>query len=264
VSEPLGEDDLDPAGSLQRPQPPRTWRDRLDALADATGTAPARLAAGAVTVLASAVGVMWVLRPPPAPAELSLPFASTTTVAPESGTPVGSAPVTPPDGGDPPDPAGPGGDEVTSEVVVHMAGAVHDPGVHRLDAAARVVDGVRAAGGLTADADQARVNLAAPLTDGERVYVPRVDEADPPEPVAGVTPPSATGGTTDGTVVAPVDLNTADGPELETLPGVGPATSAAILEHRGRIGSFESVDQLIDVSGIGPATLEKLRPLVRV
>jgi competence protein ComEA len=263
VPEPDG-DDLDPVVSLQRPLPPRTWRDRLDALADATGTAPARLAAGAVAVVASALGVMWVLRPPPPPAELSLPYASTTTAAPAPGASDTSPPVDGPQAGEPGHPSAIESDEASDEVVVHMAGAVHDPGVHRLDAAARVVDGVRAAGGLTIDADQARVNLAAPLTDGERVYVPRVDEADPPEPVAGITPAPAASGEPGGAPAAPVDINTADGPELETLPGVGPATSAAILEHRGRIGSFESVDQLIDVSGIGPATLEQLRPLVRV
>ena len=254
----------DPAGPvgeppvvLQRPPPPRTWRERIDDLADATGVTPARLVLGAIAVLAAIGGAFWALRPPPAPVELSLPYASTSTP--------GAAPV-PADATVPTTATGSIAPEPT-EVVVHVAGAVLRPGVHRLRPGARVVQAVRAAGGLAADADGARINLAAPLTDGERVYVPRVGEAEPPEPVAGADPlppvdPAAAPPA--GAPAEPLDLNTADAVALETLPGVGPATAAAILEHRGRVGLFTAVDELVDVPGIGPATLEELRPYVRV
>jgi competence protein ComEA len=142
-------------------------------------------------------------------------------------------------------------------LVVHVAGSVVAPGIHDLTAGARVVDAIEAAGGLTPDADVARINLAARVTDGERVYVLAAGEAAPPVAV-GATP---AGGSSAG---APglVDINTADAIALESLPGVGPATSAAILEHRARIGAFTSVDQLLDVPGIGEAKLAAVRDLV--
>lgn len=228
--------DEQPADSplLQRPAPARSWRERIEDVADATGTTPARILVGAVAVVAAVLAGLWVTRPPSPPPEVSLPFASTTELAPAT---TSTMPTT---------------------VVVHVAGAVARPGVHELPAGARVVDAVDAAGGLTPDADGARVNLAAPLNDGERVYVPRMGEAAPP-PVAGDT--SASGSTTS---TGPVDLNSADEAALDALPGIGPATAAAIIEHRNRIGRFTSVDQLLDVRGIGEAKLEQLRPLVRV
>jgi competence protein ComEA len=233
---------LDPAaaplddgdGPLRRPPPPRTWRERIDDLADATGTSPARIVVGAALVAVAIAGALWLLRPPPAPPETSLPFASTTTAGGSSST------------------AAPTG------LVVHVAGAVADPGVHELPAGARVVDAIEAAGGLTADADGARINLAAPLVDGARVYVPVVGEEPPP--VAVGDPSGAPGAAPAG----PVNLNTADAATLDGLPGVGPATAAAILEHRGKIGGFTSVEQLLDVPGIGEAKLEALRDLVTV
>jgi competence protein ComEA len=237
---------------LTRPEPRRSLAVRVGDLADATGVSPARLVGGAGAALLVAAAAAWALRPPPSPVELDLPYVTTTSgpavaepaAVPVQGTQAGHRP---PDA----DPA---------VLVVHVAGAVADPGVYRLDAGARVVDAVAAAGGLAPDADEGRVNLAAPVADGERVYVPRQGEGPPPEPAA---PASTPGGTATGTA-SPVDLNRATATDLEALPGVGPATAAAILEHRSRIGAFTSVEQLIEVRGIGPAKLEQLRPLVRV
>jgi competence protein ComEA len=156
---------------------------------------------------------------------------------------------------------------------VHVAGAVTGPGVQRLRSGDRIVDAVSAAGGATADADLARVNLAAPLADGQQVYIPKVGE-QPPVPLTPAAPPlGATGGagTTAGATTAgaptpgqPVDLNTATAEVLDTLPGVGPATATAILSYRDTNGPFTSVDQLLDVRGIGDAKLEQLRDLVTV
>jgi competence protein ComEA len=229
--------------------------DRVLALADATGVSPGRLVAGALAIVAVAGAAAWSLRPPPAPPELDLPYVATTVAAsPADEGPGLDAPVSTEA-------------EAATEVVVHVAGAVRSPGVHRLPVDARVVDAVAAAGGLAGDADEARVNLASPLADGERVYVPRQGEDDPPAPVAGASPrpTGAPGSGPDADAdVAPVDLNRATAVELEALPGVGPATAAAIVEHRDRVGAFTSVEQLLDVRGIGPAKLEQLRPRVTI
>lgn len=140
-------------------------------------------------------------------------------------------------------------------VVAHVAGAVARPGLYRLGGAPRIADALDAAGGPAPDADLDAVNLAAPVVDGERIYVPRKGEAQPPI-AAG---PSRGAGTT-----APLDLNTATAEQLEELPGVGPSTAAAIVAYRKENGRFRSVDELLEVRGIGEARLAELRPKVRV
>jgi competence protein ComEA len=147
--------------------------------------------------------------------------------------------------------------------VGHAAGAVAVPGVHRLPPGSRVADLLDAAGGPAPDADIDRVNLAAALADGERVWFPRVGEQEPV--VAGPPGGASTGASGPaGEPSGPVDLNTATAEQLDTLPGVGPATAAAILEHRDREGPFRSVEELLDVPGIGDAKLAQLRDLVTV
>ncbi len=231
IEPPLAGGDAEP---LRRPAPPRTWRDRLEELADATGTTPLRIVIGAIAVLAGVAGALWLLRPPADPPDAALPYAS-TTVAPAS-----TATTAP------------------ELLVVHVAGAVRAPGLHELPPGSRVADAIAAAGGLGPSADAARINLAAPLVDGERVYVLAVGEEEPA--IAVGAQPAASGGAATG----PVDLNTADAEALDALPGVGPATAAAILQHRAEAGPFTSVDQLLDVPGIGEAKLEALRDLVTV
>ncbi len=147
-------------------------------------------------------------------------------------------------------------------IVVHAAGAVRTPGLYRLDGGARVADLVDAAGGPADDVDLDRVNLAAPLVDGQRVYVPRLGEEVPPAVGTGGAGPGETG--SGGASVGPVALNTATVDELDTLPGVGPTTAQAIVDHRTRNGPFRSVEDLLEVRGIGPAKLEALRDLVTV
>jgi competence protein ComEA len=218
-------DEDEPAG----PEVPARLRARWDELLDTTGTGARSLVAG-MAVVGVVLGVLWWLtRQAPPPVETTLPLVQVT--APDTTT------------------------TTAGSVVVHVAGAVVAPGVHELRAGARVVDAVAASGGLTADADAGAVNLAAEVVDGSQVYVPRVGEVPPPAPVgAGSADPGA----------GPVDLNTADVALLETLPGVGPATAAAIVDHRERHGPFASVDGLLEVRGIGEAKLAALRDLVRV
>jgi len=148
-------------------------------------------------------------------------------------------------------------------VLVHVAGAVDAPGVVELPGGSRAVDAVRAAGGLRADADPDRLNLAAVIEDGHRIVVPVRGEPAPEELV-----PTGSGDGSSGASVGPVggviDLNSATQEQLETLPGVGPATATAIISHRDANGPFRTVESLIDVRGIGEAKLDAVRDLVTV
>ena len=140
--------------------------------------------------------------------------------------------------------------------VVHVDGAVGAPGVYALGGEPRVNDAIVAAGGLAEGADTSGINLAARLSDGEKVHVPLVGEA----PQAGTEPASGEPGGSDG----PVNLNTATVEELDELPGVGEATALAIVEDRERNGPFSSPEDLMRVSGIGEKKFEKLEGLVCV
>lgn len=194
-------------------------------------------------VAALAAGVMWYR------AGMSAPGADVAGALP----PPVDAPAAPPAATSP---------TTTQVVFVHVAGAVARPGLYRLAAGARVADALQAAGGPRPRADLDRLNLAARLADGQRVAVPRRGEPPPPGPAGDATaagPEDATGGPT-----APVDLNTAGQAELETLPGVGPATARKILDERARRGGFTSVRDLLRVPGIGERRFAELRDRVRV
>jgi competence protein ComEA len=161
-------------------------------------------------------------------------------------------------------------------VVVSVVGLVHTPGLVTLAPGARIADALQAAGGPVNGADTIGLNMARPVGDGEQIVVglapvsgqptalgssvasgsaPAPGARGPAGPVSGTARPKA------GEVL---DLNTATVEQLDALPGVGPVTAAAIVAWRQANGKFTSVDQLADVDGIGPARLDKLRPLVRV
>ena len=128
---------------------------------------------------------------------------------------------------------------------MHVVGEVRRPGVVHLPSGSRVTDALDAAGGATAEADLAAVNLARVLADGEQVVVPGPQSA---EASAG----------------AGLDLNSADAAALDALPGIGPVLAARIVAWRTEHGRFSTVEELAEVSGIGPALLDGLRGLVRV
>ena len=143
-------------------------------------------------------------------------------------------------------------------LVVHVAGSVLRPGLVTGRVGWRVDDAVNAAGGPVGTADLDRLNLASPIADGQRIFVPLVGENEPNV----LTPESGVSGGEDS--AGPINLNTADGSALESLPGIGPATAATIIAHREEHGAFGDVDALVAVRGIGPATLEALRDHVTV
>lgn len=181
-----------------------------------------------------------------------------------------------PRGGDDGSRGGPLDDPVLAEtILVHVAGAVMEPGVVRIPVGSRVVDAITAAGGMRHDADPDRLNLAARLDDGWRIVVPMTGQEVPDDLVlpdgmgtaATAQPGSGAtrvgGGATGGDGEAGrVNLNTATEEELKTLPGVGPATAAAIIAKREADGPFRSVESLIEVRGIGEVKLDALRDLV--
>ena len=138
----------------------------------------------------------------------------------------------------------------TARLVVHVTGAVSEPGLYRLKEGSRVADAVARAGGATTSADTAAVNLAAPLADGMQVLIP--------SRVAGVA------GTAAGTpaTAGRVSLNAATVAELDELPGVGPVTAQKIVDYRAAHGGFRTVDDLDAIPGIGPVRIDQLRELV--
>lgn len=215
-------------------------RERLDSLSRG------ELAGLVLLVVVTLVGAaLWYVRSLPRPIEIAVPGGAASPVV--SGAVVSGAV-----GAASPSPS-------PAVIVVDVAGWVRRPGVYEFTEGDRVIDAVNRAGGVRKGADLTSLNLAAPLVDGTQIVVPRPGSTTP-----GSTGATGTGstGSTGGTTL--VNVNTATQPELETLPGVGPVTAAAIIDYRTQNGPFVSVDDLIDVSGIGPATLEQIRPFVTV
>ena len=228
---------------------------------------PARAFATAGSVAVVCVGAWWLLRAPAPPLENSIPLVSIASASDSSSSSVvGAIPNTTLAGV---------GHVGAREVVVHVAGAVNTPGVYRLKSTARVIDAVNAAGGVTASADTAAVNLALPLLDAEQVYIPTRSSKKPHTTVAVQrklpTTPSAPSSTVAAAIVgatessvksALVNINTATALELEALPSVGPSTAKAIVSFRTKNGPFGKAEDLLKVPGIGDGKLAAMKPFV--
>jgi competence protein ComEA len=139
------------------------------------------------------------------------------------------------------------------KLLVHVVGAVREPGLYRLDDGSRVDDALQAAGGPKPRANLELINLAAPVADGQQVIVPVRGGEGAAGGSAGGLP---------GAPAGPVHLNSATLEQLDTLPGIGPVTAQKILDYRNEHGAFSSVDELDSVPGIGPARLADLKKLV--
>jgi competence protein ComEA len=152
--------------------------------------------------------------------------------------------------------------------VVDVAGAVPRPGVYEFPVGSRVKDAVEAAGGLLAQADKTKLNLAAPLEDGARLDIPFLAGLEPTQPAFSFVPGSNTtnnnnsGGTI--TDVQLIDINTASATELDTLPGIGPTLAQAIIDYRETYGPFFAIEDIMFVDGIGPDTFEAIKDLITV
>ena len=151
-------------------------------------------------------------------------------------------------------------------VMVYVSGWVKRPGVYEFESGDRVVDAIERAGGPKNGADLNALNLAAFLTDAQQILVVKKGEAAPPATSSGASGSSGTptGGTSGAPGGALVNLNTATLDQLETLPGIGPALGQRIIDYREQHGPFRTVEDLLDVSGIGDQRLADLRDQVTV
>ena len=211
-----------------------------------------RILASAFGVLVMVIGVWWVVRVPPPPPEATIPFASSTIATDSLKT---------------------NPELLMANITVYVSGEVVKPGVYVLLATSRIIDALQAAGGPTSAADLVVVNLAAPLVDATQVFIPRIGStprATLPRPHAGINLPTTgtSGGVSVGSGVTSaigiVDINSATLSDLDALPGVGPSTAQAIIDYRIANGPYASVDDLLNVRGIGPSKLAAMRARVRV
>jgi competence protein ComEA len=225
--------------------PPDGPRARMRAVLAGAGRQRVAVALLALAALVAA-GAVWVRATP----RLAGASSSRDAAAPADQTLPRAAPDQPGGAGRPPA-AGP-----SDRVAVHVAGRVRHPGLVRLPAGSRVHDAIRAAGGTTPGADLDAVNLARKLTDGEQVRIPGPGDPAPPDAATGP-------GSVAATPSAPLDLNTATPEQLDTLPGVGEVTAGRIVAYR-TAHPFTTVDELLEVPGIGQRRFEQLKDLVTV
>jgi competence protein ComEA len=211
------------------------------------------IALGAIGALAVLITVFTLVRdnPPPVVSAKFPPVEMVSSAVPRPGSPP---------------------EKSDQSVVVSVVGLVGRPGLVTLAPGARIADAVSAAGGALNGADTVGLNLARHVVDGEQIVVGIVTPAGLPAVLGSsvgpgstrIAPANDTAQSSGPQPSGPVDLNTATAEQLDVLPGVGPVTAAAIVAWRHANGRFSTVDQLSEVDGIGPARLEKLRPLVRV
>ncbi len=207
----------------------------------------------AVAAVVVAVGLRYVVLPKQAgPSEAQAVVLAPVAASPSEAAPAASPAASP-----------------TPDVMVYVCGAVRTPGVVRLPAGARVTDALELAGGPTAKAELAAVNLAAPVADGQQILVPeRGAPAVASAPAAsgstssgGALGVSSVGGSTTGALI---NINTASLEELDRLDGVGPSTAQKIVDYRTENGGFKTIDEIKEVPGIGDAKFAAMKDSITV
>ena len=168
--------------------------------------------------------------------------------------------------------------EEKSKIIVHVSGAVKNEGIVELEEKARVVDAIEAAGGVTENAYMKEVNLAEPLEDGMKIYIPTKEEVEKEEAEQGGSGSYITSGssissqsksniqdkTSTNSKNKKVNINTASKEELDTLPGVGESTANKIISYRNENGKFKSIEEIKEVSGIGDSKFEQIKDLIEI
>ncbi|MCR4711023.1 MAG: ComEA family DNA-binding protein [Clostridia bacterium] len=162
-------------------------------------------------------------------------------------------------------------DEEPALIVLDISGCVQDPGIYQLPEGARLYELIDAAGGLTEDADRDLINQAAVLKDGSKIYIPAREERGDRDPLDG-TVTGENGGGSQGTGSSSgggsgnglIDLNTATSEELQRIPGIGPVTAEKILKYREENGPFTDLEELLEISGIGEKTLERMKDYLTI
>jgi len=149
--------------------------------------------------------------------------------------------------------------EERAKIVIHITGAVNRPGVYELSEGDRVKDAIDAAGGASSDADLTIINLAQKLRDEDKIYVPKIGEFDNTKEasenlIPGINPSEA----------GKIDINSADITQLDSLPGIGPATAQKIIDYREQNGPFKTIEEIKNVSGIGDKKFEDIKDKITV
>ena len=254
-------DQLAPVEALEAAKPPVTPRQSLVDLLHRIRSGEDPVAFGAaVVVVALVAGLVWFWA-----------GARSGGVGAASRAPRSVSADGPPGSGPPSSLAAHHGDTTTTNaapLAVHVAGAVARPGLYHLPTGSRVADAVALAGGKLPRADLDRLNLAARLTDGQKILVTRRGDPLPAVEMGsgggGAGMSGAAGEPNPAAPSEPIDLNSADLAALDSLPGIGPATARAIIEERTRRGGFRSTRDLLRVPGIGEGRFGRLKDRVRV
>ena len=142
---------------------------------------------------------------------------------------------------------------LSTEIIVHIAGAVENEGIQKLPENSRVADAIEAAGGLTSDANTKNINLAQKILDGQKIYIPTITEETSEEIIQNSEE------TTNIFETGLVNINLATQTELETLPGIGPSTASKIISYRNENGKFNQIEDIQNVSGIGESKYNQIK-----